>query len=282
MRNNFHFPSHQRGLLILVCVSIILYVLPARCSQTITGRVASATANVTALFLPENEKEAAGTLVEHLSKELALARQELAACRNELHILGKELESISGIASSNLPLARMIPARVVLRRDASNFRRTILVNAGSLHGVRPGLPVLWGRVNSSDTAIHACLVGMVDTVGPRASRVLLVSDAGLRIPAVMLESREKVIVEGCTSGSYPMRVRRLSSRAALKRADMVVTSGTLGIFPQGILIGMVAQVQTPEFAPEMEVRLSCPVNLDDLEAVTIVELAAAQPQGEDR
>ena len=249
--------------------------MPGRFAYPVTGRIASASANIAAFLqpaTPEDEKESA-PLIEKLRRQLIYERQEVASLKNELHLLRKELETVAGIkTSSQDELSRIIPARVILRRDASNYRRTILVNRGSEHGVSPGLLALWGCEKENEPGVCACVVGIVDTVGPRACRIMLASDSGFRLPARMLETRRRVIVEGKSPGLTPIRIKHASPEIKASPGDMVVTSGSLGLYPSGILIGFVSRVEDSDYAPEMEILLASPVNLDELESVIIVEL----------
>lgn len=154
------------------------------------------------------------------------------------------------------------------------------MNRGSKDGVRPGLPVLWGSEDAQGGTLRACVVGTVDTVGPSACRVLLASDPGFRAPARMLRSRQRVVVEGKSAGLLPMRLKHIDTDTHINTGDLVVTSGSLGLFPPGIPIGTVAKVEGRQFSGELEVALSSPVNLDELESVIIVELIIPQVQEE--
>lgn len=266
-----------------LAVSLVLYLLPGRYAYPVTGRIASASANITAFFQAEPGDGESEPVVEQLRKELVLARQELAAARNEIHLLQKELESVSGVKKAARPeFASIIPARVILRRDASNFRRTVLVNRGSEDGVRPGMPVLWGCQSSEDGRFDACVVGTVNTVGPSASRVLLASDPYFRVPARILESRDRVIVEGKSPSAHPMRLKHVGIDTRVSVGDTIITSGSLGIFPPGLLIGTVVEVEGRDYAGETQVSLASLVDLDELESLVIVELAAPEIQEDDR
>jgi rod shape-determining protein MreC len=259
--------------------------MPGRFAFPVTGRIASACANIALIFQPGPEDESTAPLVERLQRELVITQQELTAAQDELHLLRREIESISGIkaSSSSVRFANIIPARVVLRRDASNFRRTVLVNRGSVDGVRPGLPVLWGNQSKSENGLKACIIGSVDAVGPHACRVLLAGDPAFRVPGRMLKTRDRFVVEGKSTGSYPMRLKHVDTGTRIDIGDVVITSGSLGMFPPGFLIGTVAEVEGREYAGELEITLSSPVDLDKLESVIIIELTVpGVPEKENR
>ena len=233
-------------------------------------------------FNPEPESLSETPAVEQLRNELSIATSELSAARNEIFLLRRELESVTAVkASASTTPGAIIPARVVMRRDASNFRRTALVNRGSVHGVSPEMPVLWGY-HQEDGMISACVVGVIEAVGPHASRVLLASDPGFRIAARIRDSRDRVIVEGKAAAAAPMRLKHVPEDTTVETGDVIVTSGRLGIFPPGILIGTVAKIEGSRYAGEQEISVVSPVDLDDLESVIIVKIREPEVPGDDR
>jgi len=273
VRKRLRFFTHYRGFLALLSFSILLYLLPAPCIYPITGRVTSATSNIASFFQPRQDKEEETPRLRQLRRELVLTQQDLTATRNELHLVRKELESVTSVKSATSGgFAKIIPARIVLSRDASNFRRTVLVNRGSRDGVKPGLLVLWGSETPAAGGLRACVVGVVNTVGPSACRVLLVSDPGFRAAARLLQSRDRVVVEGTSAGKWPMRLKHPAIETCVEPGDTVITSGTLGVFPAGFLIGTVADIQGREYPGQMQVFIESPLDLDRLESVIIVEI----------
>jgi rod shape-determining protein MreC len=282
VKQRLYFLTRNQGILALLGFSVALYLLPGRFAYPVTGRVVSATANVASFFSPAPPEDRAVPAVDQLRNELSIATSELSAARNEIYLLQRELESVGAVKSSSAArLTNVIPARVVMRREASNFRRTALVNRGSAHGVAPDMPVLWG-FKHEDGRLSACVVGVVEAVGPNASRVLLASDPGFRIAGRMLESRSRVIVEGKAAAAAPMRLKHVPEDARVKVGDAVLTSGRLGMFPQGVLIGTVAKIEGSRYAGGLEISVVSPVDLDDLESVVIVQMEEPEVQGDDR
>jgi len=135
-------------------------------------------------------------------------------------------ELLNFVPSSN---AKTIAARVI--GDAGGaFARTMILNAGSRDGVRKGEAVITG----------AGLVGRVQEVGLRSSRLLLLSDLNSRIPAVIENSRVRGIAAG-TNGET-LRLVHLPPDVVVEPGDRVVTSGNGGALPPGVPIGVVSAV----------------------------------------
>ena len=83
------------------------------------------------------------------------------------------------------------------------------------------------------------LVGRISGVGANTSRVILLTDASSRIPAVIQPSGQRAIVVGDNTGSPP--VDFLENPDLVRPGDRIVTSGDGEVFPPGLLIGQVTQ-----------------------------------------
>jgi rod shape-determining protein MreC len=118
---------------------------------------------------------------------------------------------------------------VVLADSGSPFRHTVLVNVGSRDGIVDG----WATIDGIG------LVGRISGVGANTSRVILLTDASSRIPAVIQPSGQRAIVVGDNTGSPP--VDFLENPDLVRPGDRIVTSGDGEVFPPGLLIGQVTQ-----------------------------------------
>jgi rod shape-determining protein MreC len=112
--------------------------------------------------------------------------------------------------------------------SGSPFRRSAMVNVGRIDGVTDGSAALDG----------SGLVGRIAGVGPRSSRIILLTDASSRVPAVVRPSGQRAIVTG-DNGQAPA-LDFIDQGAELKPGDRVVSSGDGGLYPPDILIGRVA------------------------------------------
>jgi len=171
--------------------------------------------------------------------ELASLRSENARLREEnerlIHwqLLARRLEGENQSLRDLLrlkpgPPARHIAARVVADTGGA-FARSVLVNAGTLDGVRQKQSVL-----SSEG-----LVGRVVQVGRRSARVLLITDLNSRVPVVVGDRRLHAILSG-TNGDRPV-LRYFVGDDTVADGDFVMTSGQGGMFPPGLPIGTVAR-----------------------------------------
>ena len=110
-------------------------------------------------------------------------------------------------------------------------RRFAILSAGSNDGVAVGMPV-----RSPDG-----LVGRIIDVGRLASRVLLVSDRANIVPARLLRNGIPVIAQGRGDGTIDVRPLEVG-RNPFKRGDIIITSGTGGLYPPLVPIGRVVRL----------------------------------------
>src|SRR5256714_468475 len=152
-------------------------------------------------------------------------------------------------------------AAEVIARDSSSWCRTLTINRGKRDAIETDMPVV--------TDIG--LLGKTTTVSDTISIVLLVSDENCRVAASVEGSREQGIVSGerVTTGLTPLLdLNFLSKQADLKPGQKVYTSGVGGVFPSGLLIGVVKSFRVREL--DGQAQLTSAVDLSHLEDVFVV------------
>jgi len=117
---------------------------------------------------------------------------------------------------------------VVLADSGSPFRQSVLLNVGARDGLVEG----WATMDGIG------LVGRISGVGQNTARVILLTDANSRIPAVIQPSGQRAIVAGDNSVAPPIDF--LENPDLVRPGDRVISSGDGGVFPTGLLIGQIA------------------------------------------
>ena len=117
---------------------------------------------------------------------------------------------------------------VVLADSGSPFRQSVLLNVGKRDGLVDG----WATMDGIG------LVGRISGVAENTSRVILLTDASSRIPAIIQPSGQRAIIAGDNSPAPP--VDFLENPDLVRPGDRVISSGDGGVFPAGVLIGQVA------------------------------------------
>lgn len=178
--------------------------------------------------------------------------EELARENEELRALARAVEPIDG--------PRPIAARVIARTGAP-VSNLITVDVGSADGVRRGDGVI----------DKAGVVGLVLSVGRRASDVLLVTNSRSAIDVVVQRSRARGILRGTGSDErYVARVEDFDRLRDVKPGDSVVTSGLGARFPPGLLVGTVLETSAPENSLYLEADIRPAASFDRVEHVMVL------------
>lgn len=159
-----------------------------------------------------------------------------------------DLESLSRTVSA--PVLDFVTSRVIADSSGA-FVRSVMIDAGRGESVRTGFPVVNGDG----------LVGRVVETGAHTARVLLLTDLNSRIPVVIGNNNVRAIMAG-DNGPEPRLIYQPQD-SKISIGDEVATSGTGGLFPRGLRIGVVTGDAK---APRVKLRAA----LDGLEYVSIL------------
>jgi len=197
----------------------------------VTGPVAGALHEVTATT--EGVFTGAGNYWDAASQNAELKRENQAMLRRMVEAKAIALEN--GQLKATLQLREHEKTTVAVGRIVgSSFnspRRFAILSVGSSHGVRVGMPV-----RSPDG-----LVGRIIDAGALASRVLLVSDRQNIVPARLLRGGIPVISQGRGDGFVDVRPLEVG-RNPFRRGDIIVTSGTGGLYPPLVPVARVIKL----------------------------------------
>jgi rod shape-determining protein MreC len=233
----FSFLAVIAGILVGLFLLVLSLVAPKSFENVrgialdVTGPVAGALHEVTAtasgLFT------GAGNYWDAANQNAELKRERTAMLRR--------MVEARAIYQENLQLKATLQLRehardtiAVGRIVGSSFnspRRFAILSVGASDGVRVGMPV-----RSPDG-----LVGRIVDVGSLASRVLLVSDRANIVPARLLRGGIPVIAQGRGDGTIDVRPLEVG-RNPFKRGDIIITSGTGGLYPPLVPIARVVKL----------------------------------------
>jgi rod shape-determining protein MreC len=132
------------------------------------------------------------------------------------------------------------------------------------------------------------LVGMISTVSPHSSQVLLITDPRMAVSAMIQRTREPAtvgIVESFANDPAYLKISYLPPEAKIQPGDVVISSGLGGIFPKGILIGTIKEVVDDKPDMVLSALIEPRVNFNRLEEVLIIigegMTGESQPETED-
>jgi rod shape-determining protein MreC len=160
---------------------------------------------------------------------------------------------------------RAVVARVI-DKDRTALFKTLLIDKGTADGLRVGLPVL------ADQGV----VGRIIETAWHSSRVLLLIDDNSNIDALIQRSRTQGILQG--AGSVGCNLKYISRVEDVRTGDVVLSSGLAGVFPKGLLLGVVSGISRKEGGLFQKIDVSPAVDIGKLEEVmALVVDAGAKP-----
>ncbi|PMB52969.1 rod shape-determining protein MreC [Fischerella thermalis CCMEE 5201] len=189
---------------------------------------------------------------------------ELEAQITELENQNKKLQQLLGYVEKEPISLRPIPARVV-GRSADNWWQQVILNRGSLAGIQEGFVV----------KAEGGLVGLVESVTPNTSRVLLISDLKSKVGVNISRTGAKGVVRGDASAEAVLEFYEKVPN--VKPGDVVVTSTYSQKFPSGWPIGRIKSLDLKKL-PASVAKVELFPSIRSLDWVTVYPKPENQQQ----
>ena len=149
-------------------------------------------------------------------------------------------------------------AAQVIGMDPTGWFQSVIIDKGKNAGIKLNMPV----VNADG------VVGKLVAVSYNYSKVLLIIDQNSAVDCIIQRSRDNGIVKGLSSKVCTLDYVLKASDVHV--GDIVVTSGLGGIFPKGIPVGEVIDVQDPAGELFKEIKIKPVVDFSKLEELLII------------
>jgi len=160
-----------------------------------------------------------------------LELQQLKNQQNQIAYLKTENDKLrKAIDDTDIYNYETIISKVLVDKE-SPFLKSVILNKGFNSGLKKGMPVLKGPY----------FVGRITEVNYLSSRVLLISDLNSKIPVLIEPMGYQAIMSG--TGDDLALLDFLPKNHQLEVGNLVYTSGTGGIFFEGIPIGRVELIE---------------------------------------
>lgn len=187
----------------------------------------------------------------------------------EVRVLRSHIQGAREVELENVRLRRLLqlgerlqvlyrPARVIAYDPASPYR-TLRLDRGSDGGVGRNMAVVTTEG----------VVGRILRVWAGHSDVLLITDTRSGVDCLIQRTRERGTLEGVGTGSC--RLKYLMRTADIRDGDVVITSGFDGIYPRGVVVGVVRSAQARSAGVFQEVDVLPAVDLTRVEEVLVLE-----------
>ena len=161
-----------------------------------------------------------------LERELETLQQSLV----RLHGVEEELARLSRISGYSRPETGNFFVADVVYVDQASWLRTLVLYTGAAEP-RHNQPVVTARG----------LVGRIVVSAERYAKVLLVTDRSAAVSAMIQRTRRRGMIRG--DGEESLVLDNIPLQEDVRPGDLVVTAGIDGVFPRGIPIGVVTEVE---------------------------------------
>ena len=165
-------------------------------------------------------------LVEHSSQlnNLRLMANQAEALESENSHLRKllSLQQKSNVKSL---------AAEVIFSPLSPSSQKIIINRGSVDGVKSGMPI----------ASDAGIMGQIVRVFENSSEAALLEDRDFSIPVLVERNGLRTVLFGVGRGE-PLELRYVNNLADLDVGDHLITSGIDGTYPAGIPVAIISKI----------------------------------------
>jgi len=210
--------------------------------------------------------------MKHLTEEnekLKLGKQELLAENFRLEELRKENEMLREALDMELEKEfQLILARVTGKYITQDY---ILIDKGSRDGISEGFPVI---------TQEKVLIGRAVKVYRNFSEVILISHPKSSFDGKTFSRNRSDNSDNRTDGEILAMVKGkgnsglifdlIPREEEITEGDLVVTSALGGIYPSGLLVGEISQVEKADLEPFYRAEISPFFNIGELEKVFIV------------
>jgi len=169
-------------------------------------------------------------------------RNENARLAEQVLQNGAVLQKYRALAAENAHLRELLAMRQrfpestvvaeVLYSGRDPFTRKIVVDKGSQDNIRAGRPVI----------DHRGVVGQVTRVYPWLAEVTLITDKGQAVPVQNLRNGLRAVLGG-TGSDGQLELKFIPLNADFQNGDELVTSGIDGIYPHGLPVAVVSNVE---------------------------------------
>ena len=160
-------------------------------------------------------------------------KQKLIADNNFLRQEKQKIQKF--IQEEKIYQDEVILAKVILRVNTITAN-SITINKGAGDGLKVGNPVV--KNNN--------LIGQVEEVNYKSSRVKLLSDINSNIPVLVGELLTQAIFSGDPSSKRKFSIQYLPKNFLFMNGDNIYTSDIDGILKKGILVGTVSDAKYDE------------------------------------
>jgi rod shape-determining protein MreC len=163
-------------------------------------------------------------------------------------------------------LAVRSQAAEVLYEAADPYSRKLFIDRGSNQGIVAGSPVV------NETGV----LGQVTRAYPLSAEVTLLTDKDAAIPVINTRTQQRAAAYGGLAKGTAMELRFVAANADIRVGDLLHTSGVDGVYPAGLAVARVGQVERQAEGAFARVTLVPAASADGVRHVLVLQPLSVQ------
>jgi rod shape-determining protein MreC len=154
----------------------------------------------------------------------------------------------------------------IIAHEPGNIFTSFVINKGTTQGIQVNMPVLAFQYGFQG------LVGKIVETGLFTSIVLPIIDDTSYVASRLLESRYEGLTNGLGAKQQFLEMNYVSKNAfkLIEEGDLVITSGLQSLYPHGIYIGRIRDIDIPEWQTSLVLKIEPVIDFSMLEYVLIL------------
>lgn len=227
---------------LFACISIALLLADARMHALTTVRQVVGTVLYPLQMAALMPRDAIYGVGDYFSSLSSLEKQ-VRDLRQQQIVTAQALQQAQLHSTENAQLRKLLDAREhvpgksmlaeILYDARDSASRKVVLDRGGQAGVQLGLPVIDNQG----------VVGQVTRVFPFTSEVTLLTDKEQAIPVQLLRNGLRSVAYG-RGQSGQLDLRFMAPNADVQVGDILITSGIDGVYPAGLAVARVSQVES--------------------------------------
>lgn len=276
--------SNGGGKQLLVCCVASLVLFTASCRFGSSGPLEVVRGAFTVVTMPVRTIGATvslpfqglGNIFSNLTSDqetlsdLKVQNEELQARNAELEEAEKTAKRLQDLLNLQDSYSLQSTGARIISGSSDSWTSTVTINLGSAAGLTVGMPVMASNG----------VIGQITECGLTSSVVRLLDDENSSVSAMVQSSRAQGMLNGSATGQLTLDL--VATDQSVEVGDLIVTSGLGGVFPKGLPLGHVTNVERTPGSLYLEITVEAFSSTENYEEVIVItSLTEGQQAGAD-
>lgn len=190
--------------------------------------------------------------------DLKAKNEELQARNAELEEAEKTAKRLQDLLNLQDSYSLQSTGARIISGSTDSWTSTVTINLGSASGLTVGMPVMASNG----------VIGQIIECGLTSSVVRLLDDENSSVSAMVQSSRAQGMLNGSATGQLSLDL--VATEQSVEVGDLVVTSGLGGVFPKGLPLGHVTNVEKTPGSLYLDITVEAFSSTENYEEVVVI------------